>query len=191
MTCSKQPVNITYPELENPVNTLSPYCFKIYLHISLHLPRRLFSSGFQTKFCIHFNPSYVGYMNFPSFRPSKISADGRFKWSHIHTGLRPRGQQSDIYHRGNLKPNMDYLRNLTRQVLHNHQHSMGYWQNNRGTVVRFQALVRNGSVLQRVQFGSMDHPASYSVGRGSSFPGVKRTRREADNALPSSAKVKK
>jgi len=79
MTCSTQPVNISYPELENPVNTLSPYGFKICFNISLHLPRRLFPSGFQTKFCIHFNPSYAGYMNFPSFPPSKISADGRFK----------------------------------------------------------------------------------------------------------------
>jgi hypothetical protein len=25
MTCSKQPVNISYLELENPINTLSPY----------------------------------------------------------------------------------------------------------------------------------------------------------------------
>jgi hypothetical protein len=72
-----------------------------------------------------------------------------------------------------------------------HQHSMGYWQNNRGCVVRLQALVRNCSVLQRVQTGSMAYPASYSMGRGSSFPGVKRTRREADNALPSSTEVKK
>jgi len=92
MTCSTQPVNISYPELENPVNTLSPYGFKICFNISLHLPRRLFPSGFQTKFCIHFNPSYAGYMNFPSFPPSKISADGRFKWSHIHTVLSPRRQ---------------------------------------------------------------------------------------------------
>lgn len=56
-----------------------------------------------------------------------------------------------------------------------HQHSMGYRQNNRGIVVRLQALVRNCSVLQRVQTGSMAYPASYSMGRGGSFPGVKRT----------------
>ena len=37
----------------------------------------------------------------------------------------------------------------------------------------------------------MAYPASYSMGRGSSFPEVKRTRREADNALPSCAEVKK
>jgi hypothetical protein len=48
--CSEQPINISYPELENPVNTRSPYGFKIYFniisHISLHLPRYLFPSGF-------------------------------------------------------------------------------------------------------------------------------------------------
>jgi hypothetical protein len=27
--CSEQPINISYPELENPVNTRSPYGFKI------------------------------------------------------------------------------------------------------------------------------------------------------------------
>jgi len=58
-------------------------------------------------------------------------------------------------------------------------------------VVRLQVLVRNCSALQRVQTGSMAYPASYSMGKGGSFPGVKRTRCEADNALPSSAEVKK
>jgi len=38
---------------------------------------------------------------------------------HIHTVLRPRGQQSDIYRRANLKPNMDYLWNMIGQVLQN------------------------------------------------------------------------
>jgi hypothetical protein len=79
MTCSKQPVNISYHELENPVNTLSPYDFKIYFNMSLQIPRRLFPTGFQAKFCIHFHPSYAEYMNLPSFPSSKISLDGRFK----------------------------------------------------------------------------------------------------------------
>jgi len=72
-----------------------------------------------------------------------------------------------------------------------HQHNMGYWQNNRGAVVRLQALVWNCSVLHRVQTGSMAYPASYSMGREGSFPEIQRTRREADNVLPSSAEVKK
>jgi hypothetical protein len=79
MTCSKQPVNISYPELENPVNTLPQYGFKIYFNMSLQIPRLLFPTGFQAKFSIHFHPSYADYMNFPSFPSSKTSVDGRFK----------------------------------------------------------------------------------------------------------------
>jgi hypothetical protein len=40
-----------------------------------------------------------------------------------------------------------------------------------------------------VQTGSEDHSASYPMGTGNSFPGVKRQRREADHSPPSSADV--
>jgi hypothetical protein len=42
-----------------------------------------------------------------------------------------------------------------------------------------------------VQTGSWVHPASYTMGTGSSFPGVKRPGREADHSSPTSAEVKK
>jgi hypothetical protein len=45
--------------------------------------------------------------------------------------------------------------------------------------------------LHVVQNGSGDHPTSYSMGAGGSFPGVKRPGREADRSPPSSAAVKK
>jgi len=48
----------------------------------------------------------------------------------------------------------------------------------------------NFSLHRRVQTGSGAHPASYLVGTRGSFPGVKRSEREADYSPPSSAKVK-
>jgi hypothetical protein len=42
----------------------------------------------------------------------------------------------------------------------------------------------------RVQTGSGAHPASYSMGNGSSFPGGKTAGSEADHSPPSSAEVK-
>jgi hypothetical protein len=46
------------------------------------------------------------------------------------------------------------------------------------------------SLLQSVQTGSGAHPASYPIGTGDSFPGVKRPGREADYSLPTRADVK-
>jgi hypothetical protein len=45
------------------------------------------------------------------------------------------------------------------------------------------------SLLHCVQSGSGDHPASYPMGTGGSFPGVKRLEREADHSHPSSAEI--
>jgi hypothetical protein len=39
-------------------------------------------------------------------------------------------------------------------------------------------------------FTTGTHPASYPVGTGGSFPGVKRSGRKADHSSPSSAEVK-
>jgi hypothetical protein len=41
-----------------------------------------------------------------------------------------------------------------------------------------------------VQTGSGAQPASYPMGNGDSFPGVKEPEREADHSSPSSAEVK-
>jgi len=46
------------------------------------------------------------------------------------------------------------------------------------------------SLPHRIQTGSGAHPASHPMGTGDSFPGVKRTGREADRSPPSSAGVK-
>jgi hypothetical protein len=59
----------------------------------------------------------------------------------------------------------------------------------RGSRVRFPAGAGNFS-LHRVQNGSGAHPASYPMGTGSSFPGVKRPGREADHSPSSSTEVK-
>jgi hypothetical protein len=56
--------------------------------------------------------------------------------------------------------------------------------------VRFPARARNFVLLHSVQTGSKAHLASYPMSTGSTFPGVKRSGREADHSLPSSAKVK-
>jgi hypothetical protein len=42
-----------------------------------------------------------------------------------------------------------------------------------------------------VQTGSVLHPASYAVGNGDSFPGIKGKWHEADHSPPANAKVKK
>jgi len=46
------------------------------------------------------------------------------------------------------------------------------------------------SLHHRVQTGSGAHAASYAVGTGGSFPGVKRPGREAHHSPTSSAEVK-
>jgi hypothetical protein len=46
-------------------------------------------------------------------------------------------------------------------------------------------------LLHVVQIGSGVHPTSYTMGTGSSFPGVKRPGREADHSPPTSAEVNK
>jgi hypothetical protein len=52
-------------------------------------------------------------------------------------------------------------------------------------------LSQEFSLLKIVQSGFGVHPTSYPMGTGSSFPGVKRSGREADNSPPTSAEVKK
>jgi hypothetical protein len=59
------------------------------------------------------------------------------------------------------------------------------------TGVRFPTEVREFSLLYNVHTGSEDRPASYPVGLGGSFPGLKRQRCETDYSSPSNAKVKK
>jgi hypothetical protein len=46
-------------------------------------------------------------------------------------------------------------------------------------------------LLHVVQTGSGIHPTSYPMGTGSSFPGVKRPGREADQSPPTNAEIKK
>jgi hypothetical protein len=56
--------------------------------------------------------------------------------------------------------------------------------------VRFPAGVRDFSLLHSIQTSSEAHPSYYPVGTRGSFPGVKWPGREADNLLPTNAKVK-
>jgi hypothetical protein len=56
--------------------------------------------------------------------------------------------------------------------------------------VRFPAEARNVSLLHKVETGSGAHPASYAIGTGGCFPGVKRQQREADYSPLSIAEVK-
>jgi hypothetical protein len=49
---------------------------------------------------------------------------------------------------------------------------------------------RDISLLYSVQTGSEAHPASYPMGTGTNFKGVKRPERKADHSHPSSAEVK-
>jgi hypothetical protein len=55
--------------------------------------------------------------------------------------------------------------------------------------VWFLAGERDVSLLHSIQTGSGFHPASYPVGTGGSFPGVKRPRLEADHSSSFSAEV--
>jgi hypothetical protein len=66
----------------------------------------------------------------------------------------------------------------------------GYGLDDRGSEVRFPAGAGNFSVLHHVQTGSGAHPASFPMGTGVSFLGLKRPEREADRSPPSSADVK-
>jgi hypothetical protein len=68
--------------------------------------------------------------------------------------------------------------------------ALGYGLDDRGSRVRFPPGAGNFSLHHRVQNGSGAHPASYPMGTRCSLPGVKRTGREADHSLPSSAEVK-
>jgi hypothetical protein len=57
-------------------------------------------------------------------------------------------------------------------------------------VVRFPVAAGNFSLLRHVQTGSGARPASYPMGSGGSFPGVKRPGREVDHSLLPSAEAK-
>jgi hypothetical protein len=65
-----------------------------------------------------------------------------------------------------------------------------YGLNDRMNGIRFPAGAGNFFLRRHVQNGSGAHPASYPMGTGGSFPGVKRSGREADHSPPSSAEVK-
>jgi hypothetical protein len=84
----------------------------------------------------------------------------------------------------------DYLTTIKRR-----DSSVGiatdYGMNDRMIWVRIPARAGNFSLRHRVlQTGSGPHPASYPVGTGGSFPGVKWLVREADLSPPSTAEVK-
>jgi hypothetical protein len=68
--------------------------------------------------------------------------------------------------------------------------ALGYRLDDRSSRVRFPAGAGNFSLHHRVQNGSGALPASYPMGTGDSFLGVKRPGREADHSPPSSAEVK-
>jgi hypothetical protein len=63
---------------------------------------------------------------------------------------------------------------------------LDYELDDRGSRVRFQAGTGNFSLHHRVQNGAGAHSTSY----GGSFPGVKRSGREAYHSHTSSAEVK-
>jgi hypothetical protein len=65
-----------------------------------------------------------------------------------------------------------------------------YGLDDRDSKLRFSGGAGNFSLHHCVQNGSEAHPASYPMGTGGSFPGVKRPGREADHSPPSSAEVK-
>jgi hypothetical protein len=65
-----------------------------------------------------------------------------------------------------------------------------YGLDERGIGDRFSAGTRDFPLLHSDQAGPGAHPASYTMGTESSFPGVKRLGREADHSPPSSAEVK-
>jgi hypothetical protein len=56
--------------------------------------------------------------------------------------------------------------------------------------VLFPAGAGNFSLRHHVQAGSGAHPASYPVGIGGNYLGVKQSGREADHLPPSSTEVK-
>jgi hypothetical protein len=58
------------------------------------------------------------------------------------------------------------------------------------TGVRFPAWTGNFSLRHRLHTGSGAHPASFPMGTGRSFSGVKWPGREADYSPPSGAEVK-
>jgi hypothetical protein len=60
----------------------------------------------------------------------------------------------------------------------------GYMLSDQGVRVRELSL-------HAIQTGSGVHPASYPMGTGDPFPGVKWPRREADHSPPTNAEVKK
>lgn len=66
----------------------------------------------------------------------------------------------------------------------------GYGLDNQGVGIRVPVR-QEFSLLKVIQAGSGVHPASYLVGTGGSFSGVKQPGREADHSPPSSAEAKK
>jgi hypothetical protein len=69
--------------------------------------------------------------------------------------------------------------------------ALGYGLNDRRSRVRFSAGAGNFPFHHRIRNGSGAHTsASYPMGTRGSFPRVKRSGREADHSLPSSAEVK-
>jgi hypothetical protein len=67
----------------------------------------------------------------------------------------------------------------------------GYGLDDQGGGSSRPGRVKKFSLLHIVQTGSGVQPASYKMGTGSSFPGVKRQGREADHSSPTNAEVKK
>jgi hypothetical protein len=67
--------------------------------------------------------------------------------------------------------------------------ALGYGLDDWGSRVRFPVEAGNFYLHHRVENGSGAHPASYPMGTGGSFPGVKRPGREADHSPPFSAEV--
>jgi len=67
--------------------------------------------------------------------------------------------------------------------------AIGYWLEDRGLEVRFSAGTGNFSLHPRVQTRFGAHPASYTMGKGGSFPGVKWPGCESDQS-PCNAEVK-
>jgi hypothetical protein len=63
---------------------------------------------------------------------------------------------------------------------------MGYRLDSQGLIL----AVQDCSLFHGIQTSSGAHPASYPMGTGGSFPGVKWQGHEADHSLPSSAEVK-
>jgi hypothetical protein len=68
--------------------------------------------------------------------------------------------------------------------------ALDYGLDDRGSRVRLPAGAGNFSLHHRVQNGSGDHPASYPMGTGALYLGVKQLGREADHSPPYSAEVK-